>query len=492
MTSTTQTPGGDPLEQAMRAALDPAAGRTAADGVGRGGPLREDGTGIVAGVCAALARATGTPVRLVRLTAVLLALLGPGIPLYLLGMLLIARRTDRAEAPGGVETPLRALIGGAVRGVDVLALVLLLPALPLSLLWLLLLAVDHRGVLAALGSVALVLLLLLGLAARRAVLARRALVLAALARRAGIIEDAQLGQFLLEQRRRAPWAWQQLGRGEWRSVLEVPGDSAVTGADGSGSGVGLDPGTEPGAGATPARWLRRGRGSRPRRPRASGRTVLAVLAGMLAALALGMLVTNLRPDLVPALDDPSPLPQVGRIGTGFALATLVAGAALVVLGARGRRSLLLLLAGVLALAGTGAGAAWLRLTQDTGLPPLVISAEDFDPMRQADCPDPGATWGRSVIVDLSSVTAADVGAWRTQQLAEGGDPQPVIIGCDVLAGRTTLRMPEDDSLLRGYLGSSWSGIEVGTGGDETGIVIYWTTLVGTVEVVDVHGEEVAG
>ncbi|MCW1804915.1 PspC domain-containing protein [Brachybacterium squillarum] len=479
MTSPDGAPDGAHLDQALRAALAPHAGRTAADRVGRGAPLREGADGMVAGVCAALARAAGVPVRVVRVAMALLALLGPGIPLYLLGLLLVPRTTDRRAAPGGVEMPLGALLGGAARGVDVVAAVLVLPAVVLGAWWLLVLGLYFPGTLAVLGAVVLVLSLLMVLAARRAAEARRTLVLATLARRAGVADDAALEELLLEQRRRAPWAWERLGEGDARAVLY---SSAATAREDATT-----------AGAAPRSGTpRRGRRDRPRAPRASVRTVLAVLAGMLAATAAGLLVTSLRPALVPELGASPLLPVVGRIATGATLATVVAAVALVVLGARGRRSIVLVIAGVLALTGTGLGATWLRLTQDTGQAPLVITGADLDPLLPPACPDVDSTWSRTVVVDLSAVTAADVESWRAQQQEAGQDPTAVVIACSPVAARTTVRMPEDLSLVRALVQDPWSSTEAGTAQDEPGVIVYWSTQLGTVRIEDAHGKEIAG
>lgn len=439
----------DAALRALRAEVSPRRGGGTADRVLRGAPLREPGRGRLAGVCAALAESIGVPVRLLRLIAVLLTLLGPGVPLYLVGMLLCPRSADEPGRPApedGAEVPLTAMLRGRARLADALALLALLPTLLVGLWWLLVCVLEMPALAAVLGALVVLLGGLVVHAALRSRAARSALVLAALAHRAGITERESLDAFLLEHRRRAPWAWASLGEGRTGPAL----GEAEAGADGGSSSA--DGAQIPSAASRPPR---------PAVPRPSDRTVLAVLAGMLAAAAAGVLVLNLDPGLAPGLAEAWILPQIGRVTAGLWLVTVVAGIALVVIGLRGRRSIVLGLVGVLALLGAGSGTAWVRTVHDPAAAPLILTAEDLSVGDRRTCPQGPETWSQPVTIDLRDVDAADVARWRAQQEQGGEGPVPVSVDCSPLLGRVTVLLPRDLDGIRVELGSGGDWLEAG-------------------------------
>lgn len=300
--STSTDPSPEAIEQPLRSTLTPRAHLTAADRARRSSLLRTEGAGWIGGVCAAIAAALGVSVRLVRLTAVVLAGTGTGLVLYPVLMLLLPRtartraRVEAAEAAVDdaemAEIPLGAMARGRVRTVDVLVVLSLIPALLVGGYLLLLLVIYGKALLVLLLLLSVLLLAVLALAAGRASQARQAMMLAVLARRAGFKDQVELEEFLAEQHRRAPYAW-----GERPVADPVPVDTAA---------------------AVPGR-ARRGRGrgdrtgrNRPRVQKPSARTTLAVLALTLAAGALTFLTVNLTPQLLPAVAQDPPLPQIGR------------------------------------------------------------------------------------------------------------------------------------------------------------------------------------
>lgn len=477
----------DLLEQTVRSTLTAPSSSTAADRARRSALLRENERRSVAGVCAAVARALGAPVRLTRVTAFVLALLGIGVPTYLLAMLLVPRTTrpgmapataEAAEAAGtgdrarsgddSVEVPLVAMATGKVRRADVAALLALLPAGLIGLWWIVAVLAQAAALTAVLLALAIILLGLLSLAARRAGQARRALVLALLARRADLADEQTLEVFLLEQHRRAPWAWDRLAHGDARAVLDPEAAQAgITHGEGRQSAKG-------------------GPGPSRRMSSASARTVSALLAGMLAACALVTLVLNLDPDLAPSVAGAPLLPQIGRVGAGLAAATALAGLALCVLGWRGRHSLVLALAGLLALSGAGLAGTWLRLTADPQAAPYVLSVDDLEDGMYASCPEGLSTWSRPITIDLRDLTAEDAERIREQRQRAGAptDGTAGVIHCSRMVGSLTVLMPADPGLVEVGLNTLDEWVEAGAWDGDSILAVYGDVFIGPVEIVE--------
>ncbi|MGY5763918.1 PspC domain-containing protein [Brachybacterium sp. DNPG3] len=536
----------DLAERMLRAAVLPAGSRTPADRVAQGAPMRRPGDRVIAGVCAAIARPLGLPPALIRLIAVLLGLVGLGLPLYLLAALLLPRETIEAEAlpvvpagapavpagepaaPAGapavarpvappvvvrrIGTPWSDLREGRVRTTDALVLLALIPVGLLSLWWIVVEALHLRGFLGVLLGLAVVLCVVAVIAAHRGAEARRAFVLVQLARRAGIADDEQLGRFLLEQRRRAPWAWAHLAAGDARAALETadvgpddgaPADSGPAGAvaaamqaasAGPAAAVAAAMQQAPtsavsGAPAFPSasrpvRPVRR----RPRVPRATPRTLLAVIAGMLLALALTVLVLNLDPSLLPGLSDAQIAPQAGRLAAGFAAAAVVAGVALVVLGLRGRRSVALALVGIIALADAGMGAAWVRLTWDPVAEPYVIDASALDYGSYLDCPSTAEYWSRPIVIDFSGITAERAEELRAQRPADEEGALPIAVSCTPLVGDVEIRLPEDEDLVSITMATGQSWFERNAWYEDDPVAqVYGSMMAGRVTLVSADG-----
>ncbi|GAA4530577.1 hypothetical protein GCM10023160_31770 [Brachybacterium paraconglomeratum] len=485
------------IEQTLRATLTPRAALTAADRARRSTLLRRPGAGKLAGVCAAIAASAGVPARMVRLLGLLAGLLGVGVPAYLIAMLLIPRlRPDRDGAAEGVtvQRPLEALISFEARPVDVLALLAVVPSLA-GTFWMMFVLARFSAAAAVLVALTVIVLALLLLSVRRAAEARRGLLLAALARRAELVDLDQLEAFLREQRRRAPAAWTVLaGEGKLpgfpaESLGGAGGGAHADGAvfEGGAADGGITGETAEDLPRTPLRVHSRSRRTVPRRPAATIRTVIAVLAGMLAAAALTVLTLNLAPELAPTLAAAGPLPQVGRLAAGLGAATLVAGLALVILGLRGRRSVVLALAALLALGGTGLGGAWLRLTYDPQAVPLQIIAADLEAGRHLSCPSDPGSWAQPLIIDLRGLDAAAAEKLREQQRSHGiGEEGPVTsVGCTRPVGDLTVMLPSDPELVRVWVGTTDGMVEGGAARGAVPVVDVWgDVLVGTVTIIE--------
>lgn len=390
-------------------------------------------------MAAAAATAFGLPVRLVRLTLGVLALL--------------------AMRP---------------RGSDLVALAALLSSLYPAFLWIAVVLYGAPSAAAVLLALATGLLVLSGLGARRASQARHGLLLATLARRADLVDPEQLEAFLSEQRRRAPWAWSSPGR----SILAGAGITTDSALERAGSDGVSGPGTGP-----PRVGRQR---AHPRRPAVSGRAVVVVLAGMLAVGALTVLVLNLDPGLLPGVAEAPMAPQVGRVGAGFAAAAAVGGIAVVAHGLRGRRSGVLVLAAVLALSGAGGAATWLRLVHDPQAEPIRIEAADLEVGQWSSCPVRPSTWAQPVIIDLQGIDQATVDRLRTRQGAAGleADRPAISIDCQRALGRITVLLPADEEHVNVWA-TSMDGSSDGrhAGHDDAVLEVYGSVLVGEVEIL---------
>lgn len=474
--STSTDPSPEAIEQTLRSTLTPRAHLTAADRARRSSLLRTEGAGWIGGVCAAIAAALGVSVLLVRLTAVVLAGTGAGLVLYPVLMLLLprtARTRARAEAPEAAvddaemaEIPLGAMARGRVRTVDVLVVLSLIPAMLVGGYLLLLLVIYGKALLVLLLLLSVLLLAVLALAAGRASQARQAMMLAVLARRAGFKDQVELEEFLAEQHRRAPYAW-----GERPVADPVPVDTAA---------------------AVPGR-ARRGRGrgdrtgrNRPRVQKPSARTTLAVLALTLAAGALTFLTVNLTPQLLPAVTQDPPLPQIGRATAALAVMTTVTGAALVVIGWRGKRSVTIALVGLLALGGTSLGAGWLRLTHSPGAEPLVIAMSEDLTAGDAFCPTDLGSAGVDMVLDLSAVTAPQPGQDHDDESGESTMPEErAYAACERPFGDVTVILPKDPSLVELHAHSDLGevhGQPSVTGGVDAPLVVHAYTGLGDIRI----------
>ncbi|MDO5661378.1 MAG: PspC domain-containing protein [Brachybacterium sp.] len=389
----------------------------------RAGLLRRAGEGHVAGVCAALARGNGLPVRLVRLAAVGLLPFGIGVPLYLLGMLLLPR--EAAPRPDGrreIDIPWRSLIGGGPRRGDVLVVAGLVVSAVLCLLWLDLVLARMLPLLWVIVPYVTVLLAVLGVGAIRARRARADYLLAELSRRAGILDEREFETALRTLRQDAPRAW--------------------AGQEPAGTPLGPAP---------------RERKARPGRPRAAafgGRRTMLSLALLLAAGTVVFGLVTLVPALAPAFVGVAPLDGVARVGTAAAVVTVLAGVLLVHLGWHRRRSPVLGSIGVLAFTVFAISVVWVRLTDSTGSEPILVEVDRYQPGASIVCPGDGVReWNRPVVIDLSQMQAPPDGDALDQQwysqwgVSESQEPTPDVsmyLECSRRVGDVQVILPPPD------------------------------------------------
>lgn len=485
------------LEATVQAALKPRRGGRAADAAHRSGVLRRADGARLAGVCAALGRAIGVPVRLLRVLALLLTALGVGPALYLVAMLFMPRieRAPDGTERDEVEWPLRATASGRPRLSDVIALLAVVPSMLLGLVWPLILQEYLPSMLALLAGVSVLLLLLTLRAARRAAQARRALVMAVLAREAGLRTAEDLTDFVEEHHRRAPHAWTLVGSGDVPGAL-APQTAVTESAQPTGEGDGdtsPSSASTPAGAAAPARPARARSGTRParaarptHRPTLSVRTVLAVLAGAFAMFAAVLVVLNGDPDVAPAIAHTPLLPQIGRIGAAAGMATLVLALAVVIAGLRGRRTAVLPALACIGLLVAAGGAVWLRLTWDPLAQPQVITVSEPKYGSEYSCPSTPDTWNQPIVIDMRSVTAQDAKRLRAQAEARGDSDGGVYVyvGCSVPVGRLTILMPKDPSLVQGGIATAPDYEPVGDGGPEAVISVHGSIMVSELLVID--------
>lgn len=390
----------------------------------RTGVLRRPGQGHIAGVCAALAASGGLPPRLVRLAALGLLGLGIGLPLYLAAALLLPRQ--RPPKPGQtredaeIDVPLRSLLRGRPGRGDILVALALLPAVALALYWLSVFVVEEAAPLRLVIPLELVLLAVLMVGAVRARRARRAYLFAELAQRAGITDQAELEETVSALRAYAPRAW---GRT----------DDETAAPDG-------DPARRPRA---PARPLPR-------------RTELVVIGVLLALACIAFTAVSVVPSLAPGLGDASPLPVIGRLGAASAIAALAAGALLIVIGVRGRRSAVVVTAGGLALCLLATSVIWVRVTDTRTGGELVLTVDQYEPGTTFSCADSGmVAWNMAIVLDLSHLkrpegTSAQLSAdWLADHPDETAQTTDLtmVVQCDRMVGDVRVILPPASSKL---------------------------------------------
>lgn len=404
----------------------------------RTGVLRRRGQGQIAGVCAALAVAGGIPVRLVRLVALGTLLLGIGLPGYLVLLLLLPREND--DGPEHVDRPLDAIARLHPRRGDLLIGLAIIPAVLLSIYWFALVMIVSGSPFVVLVPVVGAGVVLLAWAARRARRARRRYAVAALARRAGILEEDELEAVIARLVREAPAAW-----------LRTDPDAAAV---------------------LRARSARR----RPRRSSSralSARASVVAVGALLAVWTAVFLTISLIPSWAPALSQASALPIIGDLGAGAAVAAAVAGMILVALGMRRRHSVVIAACGLLALAVFGTSVVWVRMTDDRGTTPIVVAYQQYVPSETYFCPEDPSSWNRPVVIDLSQLRAsttdpvaatASFGAGASDGgdgSAGGGATAAMWISCTRPVGDVTIILPpETDALpIASTLSTRWGTTE---------------------------------
>lgn len=286
----------------------------------RDGVLRRPGGGHIAGVCGALAVAGGLPPRLVRLVAAGLLALGIGLPLYLAAGLLIPRqRAEDGRGAPRVDIPIVSLVRLDPGRGDVVMALALIPSAIMAWDWVDAFVMREPAPLRLLIPVVGVGLVVLTWAALRARAIRRAYLFAQLGRRAGIVDDDELARTVASLRRQAPRVW-----------------------------AGTSTGDSAGAGG-------------PQEVTPLGDRETAGLVGVLLAAGAAVIIVL---SLLPAVSDTlriASLPGGGRLAAAGAVDAAIAGTMLVVLGLRGRRSTVIALLGVIALALFAIGVVWVRI-----------------------------------------------------------------------------------------------------------------------------------
>ena len=434
----------------------------------RYGVLRRPGRGVIAGVCHALADGFGIPVRLVRATAIVLGLLGPGVALYLVLLLLLPRqRADEPSRAAGadparerIDSPWRALLERRAQAGDVLTLALIVPALAWAAVALWLFIAELQIGLAFLLPLLLLLSIIVVLGAWQSSRARTAYLMGMLGHRAGLVTEQDLCATVDRLRREAPLAW----------------------------GIDKD-------GADGARLAAR----RSRADRLGARaSVLVLMAAMLMGIA-AFSVVALNPQLVPALNPNGPLPLVAQVGFGASVMLALLGAVLVVIGLRGRWDPRIAAAGFTCAAVLATSVMWVRLTDDRGQPPAVMHVSEYEPGAVITC-NPGGLreWSRSIVIDLSQLppppSAADAAARWHELNPDLTGVQPdlsMTIECSRPVGTVTVIPPPAEwqvsSELSTELGrDSASAWQNGAGTPHTGV---WVQLRGDLVVGDVILEE---
>ncbi len=439
MTTGPRTPERDSPERQALEAL--AASTRTADATTfalRYGLARRPGRGIVAGVCAALVEAYGLPVRLMRACMVVLALLGPGLFVYLALFLLLPRVPVRVDGDGEGEKfdiPARSLARGHVQPGDLVVVIALVPSLIVAgaMGWMYTTRVQVG--LAFLLPIALILGLVLGVGAWRASRARTTYLFAVLAKQAGIVGEKELWRTVDELRREAPRAWGRVGvhSAETDASHQRPAPRVST-------------------------W------------HAWTRLIIMILAA-LAVYSLG----SFYPKLLPGLDPDGPLAALTRAGVALGVVALGAGASLVRWGAAGKRSPQVVAVGLICALCFGSSVAWTRLTDSRGVSPIVLRVDEYQPGALIEC-HPGGyrQWNRPVIIDFSGLGAPPTSAQAHRAWVErnpGSDPSLVdlsmTISCDRGVGDVEVILPPEswavDTSLTTAFGSydaeHWQGFQ---------------------------------
>lgn len=413
--------GADAEDLALRARMRGHATRDPRGDAARTGLLRRGGRGQIAGVCAALAEAGGLPERLVRIVAIGLMLLGIGLPFYVILALVLPRELpSEGQHPAEVDRPILAIRRLRPQRGDLVLLLAVIPAAVIAVIWTSFMATTSPSPLILLIPLVLAGLMVLALAAARARRARTAYLFAQLGHRAGIVDAEELAGTIAELRREAPRAW-------------------------------ADPDAQRVRSGRSARATRRASGLAP--ARLGRRATLAALGSTVAIGTAAFMAISWQPGLAPGLGSTSNLPGIGRAAAAAGVATALAGALLLVLGFRRRRSVLVALAGGIALLLFGGGVTWVRLTDSTDAAPITVAIQDYQVGPIDVCEGLGPeTWHRPIVIDLSGLStegptpeqqAEYTEQWRADNpgLPDENATLTMWISCDRTIGDITVKLP---------------------------------------------------
>lgn len=403
----------EPHDDGSRSVFDtviaPPRSLTPRDRALRYGVVRRPGGGFVGGVCLALADGFGLPTRLVRACAVLLGILGIGPLIYLILLILLPR-----QLPGSrFDTPLQALRRRRPQPGDLVIAAALPPAVLLAGLavW----AYIRWFVLALsfLLPLLLVLLAIVVVGGWQSSRARSAYIVGQIGARAGILTEHELADLVGRLRRDARLAW------------GADADPRATGR--------ADATTDP--------------GGRPTDPRTS--TVLFAIAALTGIAAFSIL--SLFPHLAPTLNPDGPLAFIGRIGAGASATLALTGAALIVLGLRGRTDTRLVVLGTVCAVALAGSVMWVRLTDSRHQDPVVVSVAEYEPGTVVPCSPGGPRdWSTPVVLDMSALPpppdpAEAEAQWRAKNPSAPAAESPQLamrVVCDRPVGDVTVIMPK--------------------------------------------------